>query len=89
MIRIFTRGFLRMSPRNQSAILNFVISDLENSIGRHMNSEDDRKAEKQIERIRRKAVKYGVWSEATVDGSDRAKPNRRGDLPGQLQFWPE
>ena len=86
MKRIFTKRFFRLDPADQSAVVDSVIHDIEGCIGRHMNPNDDRKAEKQVERIRRKAVEYGVWS--AVDGSDRAKPNQKGDLPGQMRLSP-
>lgn len=81
-MRIFTKTFCRLSQSDQSAIVDAVIRDIEGCIGRHMNPEDDRKAEKQIERIRRRAVEHGVWQD-----DDRANPVRKGDLPGQLWLW--
>jgi flagellar biosynthesis GTPase FlhF len=45
-----------------------AIRDLESCIGRQANPEDDRKAEKKIENIRRKAFECGVWSDADHPG---------------------
>lgn len=60
MIRIFTKGFFKLSSADQSAVVESAIRELEMCIGRHVNPADDRKVEKQIERIRQKAVEYGV-----------------------------
>ena len=62
MKKIFTKNFFRLSHWDQSAIVDAAIRDIKSSIGRHCNTEDDRKAEKQIESIRKKAVAYGVYS---------------------------
>ena len=61
MKRIFTKNFLRPSRWDQAAVVHAAIQDIQSCIGRHLNPEDDRKAEKQIERIRKKAEKYGVF----------------------------
>ena len=63
MKRIFTKNFFRLSRWDQSAVVESVIRDIKGCIGRHINPEDDRKAEQQIERIRKKAVAFGVLSE--------------------------
>jgi hypothetical protein len=47
-----------------------------------LNPDDDRKTEKLIEQIRRRAVKHGIYD-------DRAKPQKKGDLPGQKVMWEE
>jgi hypothetical protein len=81
MKRIFTKRFFDLSHADQSAVVDAVIQDIESCIGRHLNSADDRKAEKQIERIRRRAVEHGVFSDPKLDGC--AKPTKKSDLPGQ------
>ena len=57
---IFTKRFFELPPIDQSAVVDSAIREIENNIGRHLNPDDDRKAEEQIERIRRKAVEYGI-----------------------------
>ena len=81
-MKLFTKRFFRLGHTDQVAVVEAVTRDLENCMGRHRDSKDDRKAEKKIALIRRRAVEYGV-------GDDRAKLRRNGDLPGQMTLWEE
>jgi len=81
-MRIFTKNFFQLPENDQAAVVEAVISDLESCLGRHRDRKTDRKAEKKIALIRRRAIEHGV-------GVDRANPHKHGDLPGQLLLWPE
>ena len=81
-MRIFTKRFFRLNESDQVAVVESVIDDMESCIGRHRDSKDDRKAEKKIALIQRRAKDYGV-------PIDRANPRRVGDLPGQMVMWEE
>jgi outer membrane protein assembly factor BamD (BamD/ComL family) len=58
--RIFTKRFLDLSAKDQHAVVSAAIQEIESCIGRYLNSEDDKKAERRIERIRAKARQYGI-----------------------------
>lgn len=60
MKRIFTKRFFDLTHADQSAVVDSIIRDIEGCIGRHCDPTDDRKAEKQIERIRQRAVEHRV-----------------------------
>jgi hypothetical protein len=77
MKKIFTKRFSNLTPADQSAVVAAAIRDLESCIGRHLNPEDDGKVEKQIDRIRQRAVEYGVYTD------DRGRPHENLELPGQ------
>lgn len=87
MRKVFTKRFFQLGPIDQCAIVNSVICDLVSCIGRHYDPGDDGKAEKQIKRIRRRAVEHEVWPDTIID--ERARPTKRGDLPGQMRLWEE
>lgn len=61
-MRVFTKLFVRLSHSDQSAFVNAVIRELESCIGMHLNPEDDAKVAKEIQRIKRRAVQHGVFS---------------------------
>jgi hypothetical protein len=88
MRRIFTKRFFQLSGIDQCAVVTSVIQDIQSCIGRHLNPADDRKAEKQIERIRQKAVEYGVWADRAANDTKR-RWRRPAELPGQLRLWKE
>jgi len=67
MSRIFTKSFFRLSPNDQAAVVDAEIRDLESCLGRHLNPDDDRKVENQIERVRQRAVEHGVWPKQKHD----------------------
>lgn len=60
MKRIFTARFFRMSPRDQAAVVEAELRDIENNYGRYVNPEDEKRARRQAARIRKKAVAYGI-----------------------------
>lgn len=62
-MRIFTKSFFRLSENDQGAFVDALIRDLESCAGRHLNPDDDRNVEKQIERIQRRAIEHGVYSD--------------------------
>jgi hypothetical protein len=63
MIRIFTQAFFRLTRSDQAAVVQSVVRDLQNAIGRHLDPRDDAKAERTIRRIEKKALEYGVHVE--------------------------
>ena len=63
MTRIFTKTFFRLTHSDQAAVVDSVIRDLKGAIGRHLDPADDRKAERMIRRIEKKAVEHGVYAE--------------------------
>lgn len=63
MTKTFTKSFFRLSDNDRLAVVDAVICDLESCIGRHLNPDDDRRTERQIERIQRRAIEHGVYSE--------------------------
>ncbi len=79
-MRLFSKRFFQLDSHDQSAVVESVIHDLESCMGRHRDSKGDRKAERKIALIRRRAFDYGVRI-------DRAIPRRKGDLPGQMMLW--
>ncbi len=81
-MKLFTKRFFQLDSYDQSAVLQSVIHDLESCMGRHRDSKDDRKAERKIALLRRRANDYGLRI-------DRASPRRKGDLPGQMVMWEE
>lgn len=81
-MKLFTKRFFQLDGNDQVAVVGAVIRDLENCMGRHRDSKDDRKAENKIALIRRRAVEHGV-------PIDRGNPRKKGDLPGQKVMWEE
>ena len=61
MARIFTKSFFELSHRDQVAVVDMAIRDLESCIGRHLNPDDDRRVERLIERIEKRAIEHGVY----------------------------
>ncbi len=62
-MKIFTKNFFRLSESDQATVVNAAIQELESTIGRHVDPADDQRVEKQIERIRKRAVEHGVFNE--------------------------
>lgn len=60
MKRIFTKSFFQLSDIDQAAVVLSVIDNLKSCIGRHVNPDDDKKAEQRIKRIWARAVQHGV-----------------------------
>ena len=60
MRRIFVESFFQLSDSDQAAVVSLIIHDLKSCIGRHVNPEDDEKAEQRIKRIWARAVQHGV-----------------------------
>ena len=56
MIRIFTPAFFRLTRADQAAVVNSVVRDLKEAIGRHLDPRDDAKAAQTIRRIEKKAI---------------------------------
>jgi hypothetical protein len=57
---IFTKTFFRLSELDQAKVVDAVIAD----IGREhwATPEDEKRAKRQIQRIRRKAVEHGIYA---------------------------
>ncbi len=62
-MRIFTKSFFRLSEADQRAVVDAVIRDFEDCLGRLLNPSDEGKVHKQIGRIRRRAIEQGVYLE--------------------------
>jgi hypothetical protein len=64
MTRIFTKRFFRMGARDQAAVVEAALRDIERKYGRYVDPEDERRARRHAERIRQKAGEYGIleWS---------------------------
>lgn len=69
---IFTTRFFRLCARDQVAVVEAALRDIEKDYGRHAHPEDERRARRQAERIRKKAGKYGI--------RDRACATRTGSV---------
>lgn len=62
MSRIFTKKFFGMSDLDQAAVVDSVIRELKDAIGRHLDRRDDAKVKRTIRRIERKAIEYGIYA---------------------------
>ena len=60
MRRIFTERFFRLSAHDQVAVVEAVLQDIEKNYGRCITSDDEKRARRQAERIRKKAIEYKV-----------------------------
>ncbi len=58
--KIFTKRFFEMTGDDQAAVVSANITDIENTIGRHMAPIHDRQAEQRVKRIRARAAKHGI-----------------------------
>jgi hypothetical protein len=77
MKKLVTNRLFQLASDDQSAVVDSMIRDIESCVGRHMNPEDDRKAQKQIERIRRRAG--GAWSVVGPRKSDEERRSTGAD----------
>jgi hypothetical protein len=77
MKRIFVKSFFDLSGSDQAAVVHSIIDNLKSCIGRHVNPEDDKKAEQRIKRILARAVQHGVGRRAT-DLPRLRRPSRTG-----------
>ena len=64
MTRIFTAKFFRLSSHDQAAVIEAELRDIEQNYGRYVNAKDEKRAWRQVARIRKKAVKYGILRES-------------------------
>ena len=86
-MRIFTTAFFRLSFIGKIYVVAAAIRDLEATIGCHLAPADDEKVKKQIERIKMKAVEYGIVNKWYSD-----KPERwtvRNTTAGRFQLIKE
>jgi hypothetical protein len=60
-MKVFTKKFFNLPQSDQRQVVDAAIHDLEASIGCHLDAEDDRKAKRQVKRIRKKAVETGIY----------------------------
>ena len=58
--KIFTKRFFEMTAYDQAAVVSAIISDIEGTIGRHMEPIHDRQAVQRANRIRARAAKHGI-----------------------------
>ena len=58
---IFTKRFLNLSLNDQRQVVDAAIHELEGCIGRLADPGDEPRVRRQIERIEKKAVEYGVY----------------------------
>ena len=58
---IFTKTFFKLSLIDQAAVVTAAIDELQGCIGCHADPADDRKAEQKIERIKKKAIEFGIY----------------------------
>jgi len=59
--RIFTKSFFEQSVADQGRIVEAALRELENQL--YSSKADEEKAREAAKRIRRKAVKYGLFTE--------------------------
>jgi len=64
---IFTKRFFDLSPRDQVAVLDAALHDLEAAIGR-VRPVDRRPIRRAIRRIEKKAIQCGVYEEEVNHG---------------------
>lgn len=57
---VSSAGGRRLSAHDQAAIVEVVLLDIEKNYGRYITPEDEKRARQQAQRIRKKAIKYGI-----------------------------
>jgi len=70
-MKIFTNRFYKASFIGKILLVDIAIRELEATIGHHHDPADDEKVKKQIERIKKKAVEYGVVDKWYTDVPER------------------
>jgi hypothetical protein len=64
MSKLFTKSFFALSTVDQSKVLDATLAELESAT--YINEEDEKKAQQKAQRIRRKAIKYGLMDPNTA-----------------------
>ena len=62
-MKIFTESFFRLTPADQSKVLDATLADIANQV--YLSKQGEARARRTARQIEKKAVEYGVWSEAT------------------------
>ena len=57
MQKIFTKTFLGLSPDDRWAVVTSILTDIAGSIGRHLDPNDDKRAERRRKRIVGRALR--------------------------------
>jgi hypothetical protein len=60
MKHVFTKRFFRLSARDQVAVVQAVLRDIEQNYGRSLDPDDEGRARRQAGRIRKKAAQCGI-----------------------------
>jgi predicted metallopeptidase len=60
MTRIFTPKFFRLSLRDQVAVVEHCLHDIEKNFGRFISPQDETRARRRAARIRKTARQYGI-----------------------------
>jgi len=79
--QIFTKSFFRLSARDQAAVVNAEIRNLERET--YLTPADQKSAEQQIDRITKKAERYGVYK-PVQEQSGELKTATYTDPSGQV-----
>jgi len=58
---IFTKRFFNLSLNDQAAVIAAAIDELRGCIGRLADPGDEPRVRRQIERIEKKAVEFGIY----------------------------
>ena len=60
MTRIFTARFFRLTARDQAAVIEAALADIEKNYGRYITDEAERLARRRARRIWRMAATLGI-----------------------------